>query len=141
MGCLLSSSLFISKTANLASGSSFSFLAQLLRRFPGDFAILRFHAMGTSDIDHLTTLPNDLVVDIVLKATKELVFDLLNIRGVCRVQCELSSKLIVCQSCPVMELPDFSKGLDQVRRFVELLLRHNNTDVIFLIEVHTMFVG
>ncbi|KAB1213595.1 Protein ECERIFERUM 26 [Morella rubra] len=113
----------------------------LLRRFPGDFAILRFHAMGTSDIDHLTTLPNDLVVDIVLKATKELVFDLLNIRGVCRIQRELSSKLIVCQSCLVMELPDFSKSLDQVRRFVELLLRHNNTDIIFLIGVHTMFVG
>ncbi|KAB1228099.1 hypothetical protein CJ030_MR4G013701 [Morella rubra] len=63
--------------------------------------------------DHFTILPYDVLVVIALKATEDSIFDLLSLRGVCRVLQQVGAEVVVCQSCPIEELPNLSESLIQ----------------------------
>lgn len=91
--------------------------------------------------DRLTFLLHDLLVSIALKATEDSVFDILTLRGVCHVLRGVGFEAIVCRSCPVGVLPNLAESPILVKRFVELLLAHNNFDVIFLLRIRTRIVG
>lgn len=102
-------------------------------------------------VDYLTGLPRELLLEINIKATtniivdpyesENLVFILLNIRGTCKSLREASDCGVAYRACQVEELLNLLASPLEVASFVDLLFIHCIPDILFLMGIRTMFMG
>ncbi|KAB1205853.1 hypothetical protein CJ030_MR7G027962 [Morella rubra] len=91
--------------------------------------------------EYLIALPSELLLEIILKASEDLMFTLLNIRGTCKVLREVSECEVVYLSYYMEDLPNLVANPYEVAKFVDLFFIHCNLNVLFLRGISMMFVG
>lgn len=90
---------------------------------------------------YLTALPSELLLKIIHKASEDLVFTLLNVRGTCKTFREVLDCEVAYRSCSVEDLPNLVASPLEVTRHVDLLFIHHNPNVLFFRGLRTMFMG
>lgn len=90
--------------------------------------------------NYLIALPSELLLEIILKASEDSVFTLLNIQGTCKVLREALNYEVAYRSCCMEDLPNLVASPFEVTKFVDLLFTHRNFNFNFLMGIRTMFV-